>query len=72
MYYGGESNVPGAPGNQGGLLAVNPSFDTPPGAKFKKFPSAFGSSNLPGAVGNLQGVADAEQLPAGFQSKFVS
>jgi hypothetical protein len=72
MNLSGESNVPGAPGNQGGLLAVNPSFDTPPGAKFKKFPSAFGSSNLPGAVGNLQGVADAEQLPAGFQSKFVS
>lgn len=27
MYYAGESNVPGAPGNLGNLMAGSPSFD---------------------------------------------
>jgi len=76
MYYGGESNVPGAPGN---LLAGNP-CGAPLG-----LPMAFGSSNLPGAVGNMAGIANATfyagpqfnqpgnvSLPAGFQGKYVS
>jgi hypothetical protein len=32
MYYGGEQNIPGAPGNVGSLVAGNPSFDINRGA----------------------------------------
>jgi len=67
MFYGGESNVPGAPGN---LFAGGPSFDirlleemqrrgiTPGGAP--QLPMAQGSSNLPGAVGNMGGLVNAQ------------
>ena len=66
MYYGGESNVPGAAGN---LFAGGPSFDiprgpgacgiTPGGGPQLPLAGIPGSSNLPGAVGNMGGIANA-------------
>jgi hypothetical protein len=35
MYYAGEANVPGAPGNLGNLMAGSPSFQIGPRSPFK-------------------------------------
>jgi len=84
MFYSGESNVPGAPGN---FLAGNPSFDTmkrrgitPGGGPQLPLAGIPGSSNLPGAIGNMGGLANAGmfygpqygQALAGFAGKTLS
>ena len=73
MYYGGEQNIPGAPGNVGSLVAGNPSFDINRGAAGDSRMSPGGGSNLPGAIGNMGGMQMAGMnMPMGFNNKFVS
>jgi len=72
MFYGGMSNVPGAPGN------FPKKF--PAGGPPLPLAGIPGSSNLPGAIGNMGGIQNAQffggpqlgQLPAGFVNKTLA
>ena len=67
MFYGGESNVPGAPGQNphvfnpnahvvGPIHSYNPNANTT-GAPVGYTPQPTGFMNLPGAVGNMGAIA---------------
>ena len=77
MFYGGESNVPGAPGN---LLAGNPQM---PGFSPFQLPSAMGALGMMqmgnmasmGNIGNagvFMGPQMGQGLPPGYVNKIVS
>ena len=103
MFYGGERNVPGAPGNVGAQLAGSPGYfmpeaeinnrifrqgtqTTPLGEETQKriqdfrnkYPGVFGAQAGMSPVGNAGFYAGpqlgqfGQNIPAGFQNKYVS